>query len=188
MGINLIRQIEERLKFPLPGERAQLLMGSSIRMKELKWMAENKNTRDSGVMILLYPHSNSIYSVLIQRPKYKGTHGGQVCLPGGKRETDDADIVETALRETEEEIGVGRNTIHILGSLTRLYIPPAIMLSFCSRFTEQKPVFTPEVSEVENIIEYDIRSILLPDIKKTTEIKVSKDITFSAPYSIFAER
>jgi 8-oxo-dGTP pyrophosphatase MutT (NUDIX family) len=183
IDIDLINLIEERLKLPLPGEKAQLRMGSDIRMKELKWIPENKTTRHSGVMILLYPQHDSIYSVLIQRPHYKGTHGGQVSLPGGKKETCDADIIQTALRETQEEIGVGMNSIRILGSLTRLYIPPSNFVIFpVVGFTKKKPVFKLEASEVEDIIEYDISSLLHPDIRKTTQIKVEEVATFNAPY------
>lgn len=180
---HLIKKLEARLRLPLPGERAQLLMGSDVRMKELKWIPENKKTKNSGVMILLYPHHDSIYSVLIQRPNYKGTHGGQMALPGGKSEEEDKDIVHTALRETEEEIGVDRNSIHILGSLTRLYIPPSNYVIFPAvGCTEQRPEFIPEVSEVDGIIEYNITSLLHPDIRKITKIQVTKEIIFNAPY------
>lgn len=179
----ILNHIEERLKKPLPGEKAQLLMGSDLRMNELKWIAEKKNTKQSGVMILLYPHMQTLFSVLIQRPKYKGTHGGQVSLPGGKKETEDADYSQTALRETEEEIGVDRNKIRILGNLSRLYIPPSnfVIHPFVG-YTPARPHFNPSADEVDEVIEYDILSLLHPEIKKITKMKIMKVLTFNAPY------
>ncbi len=167
----------------MPGENAQLLMGSDVRMKELKWITENKKTKNSGVLILLYPYNQSIFSVLIQRPEYKGTHGGQVSLPGGKKEPEDTDIIQTALRETHEEIGVDRNEIIILGSLSKLYIPPSNYVIFPSvGYITERPVFKPSEKEVDEIIEYDIMSLLDPEIKKITRIKIMKVFSFNAPY------
>lgn len=57
--------------------------------------------------------------VLILRGE-RGIHGGQVGLPGGKREPADASLLETALREAEEEIGLARDDIEILTPLEAL--------------------------------------------------------------------
>ncbi|MFH0866384.1 MAG: CoA pyrophosphatase [Bacteroidota bacterium] len=180
---SIITNLTERLKHTLPGVKAQLLMGSEIRMKKLKWIAENKKTKNSGVLILLYPHNQSVYSVLIQRPEYKGTHGGQVSLPGGKKEAEDDDIIKTALREAQEEIGVNRNEIRIIGSLSRLYIPPSNFVIYPSvGYISKRPVFIPCAEEVDEIIEYDIMSLLDPEIKKITRIKILKIFSFNAPY------
>jgi 8-oxo-dGTP pyrophosphatase MutT (NUDIX family) len=46
-----------------------------------------------------------------------GVHGGQLSLPGGKQEPDDASLLDTALRETKEEIGLVRNEIEVLAAL-----------------------------------------------------------------------
>lgn len=180
---SIITHLHERLKHPLPGEKAQLLMGSDILMKELKWIAGNKKTKNSGVLILLYPYNQSIFSILIQRPKYKGTHGGQMSLPGGKKEPEDADIIQTALREAQEEIGVNRNDIKILGPLSRLYIPPSNFIIYPSvGYVAKRPVFMPSAKEVDEIVEYDIMSLLDPEIKKITRIKIINVFSFNAPY------
>ena len=72
----------------------------------------------SAVMILLYEKSGSIHIPIIVRPTYDGFHSGQLSLPGGKREIDDSDNLATALRETEEEIGIKPEEITVIGGLS----------------------------------------------------------------------
>jgi 8-oxo-dGTP pyrophosphatase MutT (NUDIX family) len=52
---------------------------------------------------------------LVLRPKTLRSHSGQVALPGGKRDAEDPDLITTALREAEEEIGLPRGAVEILG-------------------------------------------------------------------------
>jgi 8-oxo-dGTP pyrophosphatase MutT (NUDIX family) len=52
---------------------------------------------------------------LVLRPKALRSHSGQVALPGGKRDAEDPDLITTALREAEEEIGLPRASVEILG-------------------------------------------------------------------------
>jgi 8-oxo-dGTP pyrophosphatase MutT (NUDIX family) len=54
---------------------------------------------------------------LVRRPDGMRVHGGQVALPGGKREPEDADLLSTALREAHEEIGLEPSDVDVLGSL-----------------------------------------------------------------------
>lgn len=62
--------------------------------------------RDSGVTVLL-----------TQRTAHLRDHGGQISFPGGRVEVEDLSPIHTALRETEEEIGLGRERIEIIGFL-----------------------------------------------------------------------
>ncbi len=59
---------------------------------------------------------------LIRRPETMRKHGGQVAFPGGKFEAGDASLVETALREAEEEVGLPRELVTVLGALDELTI------------------------------------------------------------------
>jgi 8-oxo-dGTP pyrophosphatase MutT (NUDIX family) len=61
---------------------------------------------------------------LIERSAHeKDVHSGQISFPGGSYQEEDGDLLMTALRESEEEIGVARAQVQILGALTELYIP-----------------------------------------------------------------
>ena len=66
-----------------------------------------------------------MHFVLTKRHVYEGFHSGQISFPGGKMEKEDANLEQTALRETEEEIGVPREAMQVFGSLTSVYIPPS---------------------------------------------------------------
>ena len=58
--------------------------------------------------------------VLTLRAKGLSTHGGEVAFPGGRRDAEDSDLISTALRETEEEIGLARGQVEVIGELSTL--------------------------------------------------------------------
>lgn len=180
---DFISKLTERLQKPLPGEYAQLMMGSGIRMKEFKFLPMTEYSKKSGVMILLYPKNKTIFSTLILRPEYNGTHSGQVALPGGKFEKTDSDLVATALRETHEEIGVDAATIKVIGHLSRLFIPPSDYIVYPAvGYLTSQPSFIADEAEVKEIIEYPISLLLNEENVKNKEFKVRDNITFTAPY------
>lgn len=71
----------------------------------------------SAVLVPVFRDCEGELCVLLVQRGPRGVHGGQIGLPGGKREPADASLVETALREAGEEIGLGREEIEILAPL-----------------------------------------------------------------------
>lgn len=76
----------------------------------------------SAVLILLFENLGQYSFFLTKRSYDVEHHRGQISLPGGAQERDES-LERTALRETEEEIGISASSINILGSLTPLFIP-----------------------------------------------------------------
>jgi 8-oxo-dGTP pyrophosphatase MutT (NUDIX family) len=78
----------------------------------------------AAVLLALSPveGADDLGLVLVQRPDHMRTHAGQVGLPGGAVEPGDTDGAATALREAEEEIGLDRRAVRVLGSLGRAYL------------------------------------------------------------------
>ena len=77
---------------------------------------EAAGAKAAAVLVALFPGpSGDPHVWLVLRPKALRSHSGQVALPGGKRDAEDPDLITTALREAEEEIGLPRAAVEILG-------------------------------------------------------------------------
>ncbi|MDQ3849656.1 MAG: CoA pyrophosphatase [Actinomycetota bacterium] len=73
---------------------------------------------DAGVLVPLYLDGSELHAVLTRRRENLRRHGGEISFPGGRRDPDDADLLTTALREAEEEIGLPRGDVELVGALT----------------------------------------------------------------------
>ncbi len=158
-----INKLTDELALPLPGMQVQLRMTSNPRLREMIEFRKLEQAIKSSVLILLYPGKENSQPtfVVILRPSYEGIHGGQISLPGGRFELTDESLMQTAIRETNEEIGMDPAAITIIGQLTELYIPPSnyLVQPFVG-FTGGSPVFNPQPAEVEKIIEIRVRNLL----------------------------
>jgi len=117
----IYKLIEEELK-QLPGEESHIEM-IPFRLQSSLSLTKDVTPRLSAVLCLLYQNHDDIHIVLMERQNYGGTHSGQISFPGGKKENEDSTLIDTALRETEEEIGIERHKVNLLGKLTNVYIP-----------------------------------------------------------------
>ncbi len=124
--------------------------------------------RQASVMILLYPLDERLGMVLVQRSKNeRDVHSGQIALPGGAREGDET-AIETALRETNEELGVSAG-VEIIGTLTTLYIPPSdFEVHPVVGYLARHPTWAPDPAEVDGVLECPV-DWLLDDERKRVE-------------------
>ncbi len=148
-----VDSLEKRLLQPLPGRKAQELMAPKP-INERRFQEDPANpARPGGVMVLLYPHNGDIYLPLTKRPVYTGAHSGQVSLPGGKVEKTDQNIIHTALRETEEEIGVSNQTVQVIGKLSELFIVASNFKVYPTvGIVREPPLLKPDAKEVVKIL------------------------------------
>ena len=75
------------------------------------------NRRESAVLIPLYKKEEKYHILFIQRTGNVTVHKHQISFPGGRYETSDKTLQTTALREAEEEIGIRREDVNIIGEL-----------------------------------------------------------------------
>lgn len=73
--------------------------------------------RSAGVLVPLREGRDGVTVVLARRTERVPHHKGQICFPGGSRDPGDADLLETALREAGEELGIRREDVEILGTM-----------------------------------------------------------------------
>ncbi len=162
MIIKTINKLRIGLSGTLPGTNSHKKMFPNVRFTGKK-QPDKLNSKKSSVLILLYPKNNTLYIPFIQRHIYNGAHSGQISLPGGKYELSDKNLKHTALRETEEEIGIKPDSIEILGQLSSIYIPNSNfnVMPYIG-FTNNTPVFTPDPFEVHSIIEAPLSKLIDP--------------------------
>lgn len=154
----------------LGGMKAQFKLVPKLRLQYSEEKIKNSNPKKAAVLALFYPNENGKACFLLtERASYKGTHSGQISFPGGKTEKNDANLKETALRETHEEVGVLPSSIKIIREITEVYIPPSNFLAtpFLG-FSNAKPKFSKN-AEVETNIEVLV-SDLLDDSNITSKI------------------
>ncbi|MDB9911767.1 CoA pyrophosphatase [Flavobacteriaceae bacterium] len=177
-------QIVKITKLDLPGEASHHKMAPIERLEELTKQSLKKNkAKRAAVMALFYPNRDGeTHLALILRKTYKGVHSAQVGFPGGKQESSDISAEHTALRETQEEIGVLQQDITVLKKLTQIYIPPsnffvAPFIGVC----ETTPQFILQESEVEALIEVKISDFLDDSIYCTRRLSTSYATDIEVP-------
>jgi len=160
-----IDEIKIRLTKPLPGLQSHLKMAPPTRKAELEAAREAMPfAKKSAVMILLFHEDEKLKVVFIRRSFYVGIHAGQMAFPGGRFEETDGTVEETAFREIEEEIGLTRDKIELVGRITDIYVPPSnFLISVFVGYLSEKPVYKPDEREVAEIIEVDFDEFLKPE-------------------------
>ena len=181
----MIDNIRKKLAQALPGRIAQLEMAPALRQH---YKGAPDNATIACVLVLLFPKNDDWHFTLIQRMSHeKDRHSGQISFPGGRLEKEDESLLAGALREAEEEVGIPREEINVLGRLTELYIPVSNFLvhPFVG-FLEKSPEFVPQPSEVDNILEVKVAELNKIENKKTRDIKGGKNIVLkNVPYFDF---
>ena len=177
-------QLQEILGGELPGADAHNAMLPTKRDPRISIPTDQPTPTQSAVLVLFYPtHNGKLFFPLIQRPTYNGAHSAQVGLPGGKAEPTDKDLIETALREANEEIGVQPDSIEICGTMSNLHIWVSnYLVTPVIGVTSEKPNFVADQKEVDEIIEADLFDIVNPDKRKEGVITVREKYKIHTPY------
>ncbi len=175
--------LEKRLQKPMPGTVAHNRMKPKMANGAPLKLKHATPPRKGGVLILLFEQNGIAHFPLIQRPNYEGIHSGQMALPGGRFEKSDADQYQTALRETEEEIGVDMKTVEIIGNLSEFFVAASnyMVLPVIGK-VDYKPEFVPEPREVYDIITPSISHLIDQERLKEKEIVVRDRYRLKSPY------
>jgi 8-oxo-dGTP pyrophosphatase MutT (NUDIX family) len=160
---------------PTPERLRELLLTPD----EAREMDSAGGQNDAAVLIPLYTDGGDLHAVFTKRRDDLRRHAGEISFPGGRPDFEEEDLRTTALREAEEEIGLPRDAVEIVGALpptgtfvTNYKIHPYVGLIEPGREWELQP------SEVELVLE-----LSLPDLIAGFEMQrlIKKGVPFKTP-------
>jgi len=164
---DIITKLNFHLNNALPGWEAQKQMSSVRSGAESIFGSTAQRAIDSSVLLFLYPRNKKTHLVFIKRAAYKGVHSQQISFPGGRNESTDSSLLDTAIRESQEEIGLKPKDLTILGKLTELYIPPSNFMVYpFVGYSNTVPRFKADPIEVDSILEFSLDDLLKPENKQ----------------------
>ena len=128
--------------------------------------------REAAVLVPVFERDGVPHVLFTRRPPTLRTHANQYSFPGGGRDAEDATPLHTALRETEEELGVDRRRVRVLGMLDEV---PTISQYRVSPFVGVIPgdgQYRPSAEEVAFILEVPLAALLDPAILRVERMEV----------------
>ena len=152
-------------------------------------ITNEKSLKKASVLIAVTRPTHQIDSHIVLTVRSSGlkSHAGQISLPGGKRENTDSDVVATALRESEEEIGLPPSEVKILGKLGDLALPSGYLVTPIVGLINAELHFTRQEEEVEDIFKAPLSLVLdVPSYKKSkVEFKGKKRTILEIQYESY---
>jgi 8-oxo-dGTP pyrophosphatase MutT (NUDIX family) len=106
----------------------------------------------SAVLLVLVSTASGPSFLLTKRTESVEHHKGQISFPGGAKDSRDINLLETALRETEEEIGLHRSAIEILGEIDELQVPSGFLITPFVGHVHHLPRLFPNHHEVAEVL------------------------------------
>ena len=116
----------------------------------------------AAVMVLLYPKDGEYCILLNKRSEQVEHHKGEISFPGGAADPEDRDPLETALRETEEEMGIKRGDITVLGEMDEVATRSQFRVQVFTGTIEYPYKFSPSAIEIAEVIEFPVPALMDP--------------------------
>ena len=180
----LSQKLQIRLINNLPGKDEQWRMRVTSD-KSYNFDNTEEDAIQSAVLILLYEENGVICFTLTERTQTVEHHRGQISLPGGARETDEK-LSSTAIRETQEEIGIYAYDVDLIGALSPLFVPVTgfIINPFVGIINANfNPQPAPE--EVETVFSVPVNE-LLNDDNELQEMRNLRGYDVDIPYFLLS--
>jgi 8-oxo-dGTP pyrophosphatase MutT (NUDIX family) len=157
----------ERLRRILPGDDGSSPQG---------------DLRNAAVLIPLFLREDAVHVVLTKRTDRVRTHQGQISFPGGAWEDGDATLLDTALREAREEVGLRAEDVEVLGVLDD--VPTAVSGFLVRPFVAVIPhpyEFVQDVAEVAGLLSPPL-DVFADDERRRTETRERDGLRYEVHY------
>lgn len=128
-------------------------LSADLRTAGKTLFVNNENLKKAAVLIPLVKRANGLNIILTERALHLRHHPGQISFPGGKYEQSDNSLQHTALRETEEEIGILQEQITVFGTLPKLPTVSGFVVSPYLGFVQSNHSLKIDKQEVKSIFE-----------------------------------
>ncbi len=123
---------------------------------------EQRGSLRAGVLVPLIVSNEGLMLLFTKRTEIVETHKGQVSFPGGVVEDADRDIVETAIREANEEVGIPSKDIEVVGLLDDHATPTGFVITPVVAFVRPSAAFVPNADEVADVFQVPLQFFAEP--------------------------
>ena len=134
----------------------------------------------AGVLLLLYSKDGEYCVLLNKRTDRVEHHKGEISFPGGSKDESDATLIETALRETHEEMGIAPEHVELLGELDDVPTSTSFLISTYVGAIPYPYDFSPSEIEVAEVLEVPIR-VLLDGGNVRDEVRIVDGLPVNSP-------
>lgn len=128
-------------------------------------------SRPAAVLIPLFFKNSKVHVLFTKRTSKVATHKGQISFPGGSRDDTDPDLEYTALRETEEEVGIHTNDINVLGKTDIFLTNSDFLVTPYAGYFNYPYNFNINTDEIERLIEIPLEHFLQDDIFRIQKLE-----------------
>ena len=118
--------------------------------------------KPAAVLVPLVDHEDGLTVMLTRRTDHLTNHGGQISFPGGRCDDTDADCIATALRETEEEVGLDRKHVRVVGELDDYIVGTGYLVRPVIGLLQPPFALKPHDHEVAEVFEVPLAFVLDP--------------------------
>lgn len=178
-----VQTLKDKLQTSLPGVDAQYRMAPRHRERIDAALLKEGDYRPSAVMILFCEDAEGrLFIPLTERMSYEGVHSGQISLPGGKFEQGDNNLMQTALRECYEEIGL--KDLEVIGKLSEIYISVSKFLvhPYVAVCKQKNPIMTFQQREVKSLVKLPLDALLDDGTVEVGSIELTQSLKITTPW------
>lgn len=125
-------------------------------------MPKGRKLRPAGVLVPITLHAGTPHVILTKRASHLKHHPGQISFPGGKQDESDADVIAAALREADEEIGLPRNLVDVVGTMPSHETVTSFQVTPVLGIIRDTFDIVPEPGEVEEVFSVPLSHVTDP--------------------------